>query len=97
LEVCLGEAGWEIATIVPFGRVAVIGLLDKLNSFGAVGEMSVSGNEVRVGLRDGGVFGAYCVERPRRVLFEEAEAGFLWEGNLLKVEVARAGTVVIVV
>ena len=95
VEISLGQAGWEVATIVPFGRVAVIGLLDKLNSFGAVGEMSVSGNEVRVALRDGGVFGAYCVERPRGVMFEGEEVGFLREGNLLRAEIPRAGMVAI--
>ena len=95
--ISLGQAGWEIATIVPMGRVAVIGLVDKLNSFGAVGEICVGGNEVRVGLRDGGVFGAYCVARPRGVMFEGAAVGFLWEGSLLRVKVPRAGTVVILV
>jgi raffinose synthase len=91
----LGQAGWEIATIVPFGRVAVIGLLDKLNSYGGVRETGGGGNEVWAALRDGGVFGAYCAERPRRVAFEGREVAFGWQDGLLRVEIPAAGRVVV--
>ncbi|MGN6369577.1 MAG: Sip1-related alpha-galactosidase, partial [Phycisphaerae bacterium] len=98
VEVSLAQAGWEIATIVPVGRgepVAVIGLLDKMNSYGAVGETGRGDGEVWAVVRDGGVFGAYCAERPRRVVFEGREMEFAWGDCLLRVEIAGAGKVVV--
>jgi hypothetical protein len=86
----MGQSGWEIATILPFGRVVPIGLLDKLNSYGAVREVREVGGEVRVELRDGGVFGAYCQERPLRVELDGVSVKFEWEENLLRVSVGSA-------
>ena len=96
LDVALGQAGWEIATVAPIvGGVAAIGLLDKLNSGGAVMGVKQNGTEAAIQLRDGGLFGAWCERRPLCVEVDGEKAAFHWDEKLLRVYAAKPGQCVV--
>lgn len=93
--IALGERGFELFTLVPVERgFAPIGLGDKMNSAGAITEMSwIDDRECVLALRDGGPFVAYCARKPTRVDVDAGSAAYSHESplGLLRVELPDGG------
>ncbi|MBA2482721.1 MAG: hypothetical protein H0V44_18815 [Planctomycetes bacterium] len=76
----LAELAFEIVTVAPIvGGVAIIGLADRFNSGGAVASMDPDPRGgVRVELRDGGRFLAWCERKPSVVEVDSRPAAFAY-------------------
>ena len=84
----------ELVTIVPLNDgIAPLGLLDMLNSAGAITAKGFTRDAYHLSLRDGGRFGACCTAPPRAVHVDGQPHAFTFEAScgLLTVEVADAG------
>jgi raffinose synthase len=92
VPVSLDTLGWEIATLVPIQHgLAPIGLVDKLNPGGTVGEQQWTDSSCRVKLRDGGDFLAFAERRPDQVLVDGEEVSFGYAEPRLSVKIAKVG------
>jgi raffinose synthase len=96
--VSLEARQWELFTFVPIrAGFAPIGLVDKLNSAGAIAALSPPrppDGVWRLSLRDAGTFLAYAERAPRRVAFEGEELSFEHDAGTgrLSVRVPTAGS-----
>jgi raffinose synthase len=93
LPVELDTLEWELFTIIPvIEGIAPIGLLDQLNSGGAVVSNAFGPERFELTLRDGGLAGVWTERRPTRVRVDGREVTeFAHRSELLSVDVPRGG------
>ena len=90
----LTQGEWEIATIVPIDAdgFAPLGLMDKLNTGQAVMRVERrSATAVRVQLRDGGKFAAYCEHPPTHLHADARKLVIHYADGLLKANIPVTG------
>lgn len=99
-SISLSSMTGEIITIVPFDEdIAPFGLLDKLNSAGAIMEKGYIRNVYRINICDGGRFGACCKNPPVEVTVDGRKHDFCYHSikKLLTLDIIENGKHVITI
>ncbi|XP_065042822.1 galactinol--sucrose galactosyltransferase-like [Musa acuminata AAA Group] len=100
VEVTLDPFGYELLTVSPVKalpskkavRFAPIGLVNMLNSGGAIQALQVAGSKVKMEVKGAGEIKAFASARPVECRINGEEAGFVYKENMVDLQVPWSGS-----